>query len=478
MAFRNEIRFILNNKIICLSDVSPSLNLLDFLRIEQGLSGTKEGCNEGDCGACTVLVGRLKNGELVYENINACLRFVASLDLCHIVSIEHLKSKDGTLHPIQQKMIDYHASQCGFCTPGIIMSLYGLFMSQEKVKKSDIIKALQGNLCRCTGYEPIIKAALEIAKNKDFKKDILNKKQKEILQKLKKLDDKKTVQIFNEGGNIFIPKSLNDFAIQLEKKPKSKIIAGATDISLWIKDNFCPKLDYIFIGNLSDLKQIKETKKSLSLGANITYFEAKEIMLKHFPFLSDFWFRIGGAQIRNMGTIGGNIANGSPIADMAPPLIALGAELVLQKGKTKRKVALEDFYISYGKQDLKQGEFVKTINIPLVLGEEKLATYKISKRKDEDISTLCGAFNFTIKNNKIIKVKIVYSGLAAKVTRAKKAEEILLNQTFNEKIIKKAANSLEQTFTPINDLRASADYRMLVAKNLLKKFYFEHSEGK
>ncbi len=475
MKIRKKISFLLNDKILELDNFSPSLTLLDFLRLEKNLNGTKEGCNEGDCGACTVLVGRLVDGKLIYESVNACIRFIGSLDGTHIVSIEHLKSATGELHPIQLAIVKYHASQCGFCTPGIILSLYGLLMSKPKANKDDIEKALQGNLCRCTGYASIIRAVEAIVNDGGLENDLLINEKKTITKKLQKMQIVGRVEISNKAGEFIIPKDVDDLALLLEKKPNATLLAGSTDIGLWVNKDFKNISPVIYIASLDGLKEVKQGKNNLIIGAANNYSQSQKIIKKHFPQLADFLFNIGGNQIRNMGTFGGNIANGSPIADLAPPLFALGASLNLRKGKSTRKILLEDFYIAYGKQDLQQGEFIQNIEIPYLKDNEKYAIYKISKRKYEDISTVCASFKLTINNDKITKATLAYGGMAAKPSRAKKAEQQLLGQPFEEQIIEKAALALPNDFVPIDDVRATAQYRLLIAQNLLRKFYLEQA---
>jgi len=477
MKLRNHISFLLNGEQVNLSDISPDLTLLDFLRLQKNLCGTKEGCAEGDCGACTVLVGRLFEGELIYENINACIRFVATLDATHVVTIEHVKNANGDLHPIQQALIKYHGTQCGFCTPGIVMSLYALWMQSPHPKKAEVEQALQGNLCRCTGYAPIIKAAMNISAEGKLSKDLLVKQRKIITSQLQKLNDGARVELSGKNGITYIPASVFDLADILQDNPKATIIAGSSDVGLWVNVNFTDISPMIYIGNLAALKKTKISKTGLTIGAGLSYAQSQKIIAKHFPTLANFWKNIGGAQIRNMGTIGGNIANGSPIADMAPPLIALGAKLTLIKRKERRKLSVEDFYISYGKKDLQQGEFIKEIFIPFIKTSEIFAVYKVSKRQYEDISTVSAAFNITVKNNKISKAKLVYGGMAAIPSRAKSVEKELLKKPFSEDNFAKAALSIPADFTPINDVRATAQYRILLAQNLLKRFYCEQGES-
>ncbi|MEK1948098.1 MAG: xanthine dehydrogenase small subunit, partial [Ensifer adhaerens] len=348
---RNTIRFLLNHRLVELSDVSAVQTLLDFLRIDRNLRGTKEGCAEGDCGACTVLVGRPLGGQLKYESVNACIRFVGSLDGCHVVTVDSLATPGGPLHPVQQAMVQTHASQCGFCTPGFVMSLYGLWMENAKPSVTEIEKALQGNLCRCTGYAAIIRAAEAISTIGDLGKDPLFAERDRIAGELAALQDGRRV-VIGEGAELFmLPASVDDFADVLEANPKATIVAGSTDVGLWVTKFMRDIAPVVHLTHLEELRRITVDDKGVTLGAGVSYAEAYPVITEHFPQLRELWDRIGGQQVRNMGTVGGNIANGSPIGDTPPALIALGASVTLRKGARRRTVALEDFFIAYGKQD-------------------------------------------------------------------------------------------------------------------------------
>ncbi|WP_309084719.1 xanthine dehydrogenase small subunit [Chelativorans sp.] len=475
-ATRNEIRFLLNGLKIALADVRPDQTLLDYLRLDRRLMGTKEGCAEGDCGACTALVGRLADGKLVYEGVNACIRFLASLDGCHVVTVEHLKRPDGLLHPVQQAMVDHHGSQCGFCTPGFVMSLYGLWMNNPQPGDRAIEKALQGNLCRCTGYESIMRAARAIPAYGDARSDPLALEREALKTALLAMKDGARVEIGAGRDRLVIPASLDDLAAVLEAEPKATIVAGSTDVGLWVTKFMREIAPVVFIGGLEELRTIAENDGTITIGAGVSYSEAFEALAPRVPALGRLIDRIGGDQIRNMGTIGGNIANGSPIGDTPPPLIALGATLTLRKGNTRRTIPLEDFFIAYGKQDRQPGEFVEAVHVPLPDPDTRFAAWKITKRRDEDITAVLGAFAVKMAaDGTVASARIAYGGMAATPKRAKAVEAELLGRPWTEATIENALSAYGQDFTPISDMRASAEYRMLAARNLLRRFFLETS---
>lgn len=474
---RNTIRFLLNDRPVELADVSPVQTLLDFLRIDRSLRGTKEGCAEGDCGACTVLVGRLLDGKLKYESVNACIRFVASLDGCHVVTVEALAQPNGPLHPVQQAMVDTHASQCGFCTPGFVMSLYGLWMTNAKPSVQEIEKALQGNLCRCTGYAAIIRAAEAIASVGELGKDPLIVEREEITRQLEALRDGCRVEIGGEDERVVLPASLDDFAAVLEANPKATIVAGSTDVGLWVTKFMRDIAPVVHLSHLEELRRISIAPDGITLAAGVSYTEAYPVIVRNFPQLRELWDRIGGEQVRNMGTVGGNIANGSPIGDTPPALIALGASVTLRKETSRRTLPLEAFFIEYGKQDREPGEFVETVRIPFLDETERFAVYKITKRFDEDISAVCGAFRVKLDGDgKVADVAIAFGGMAGTPKRASNVEAALKGAQWNDAAIEAGVAAFERDFTPLTDWRASSEYRMLVARNLLRRFHLETQE--
>ncbi|ABF65436.1 molybdopterin dehydrogenase FAD-binding [Ruegeria sp. TM1040] len=473
MAQGHDIRFLLNGVEKRVSDVKATLTLLDYLRLDQRLTGSKEGCAEGDCGACTVLVGRLHQGQLHYETVNACIRFLASLNGCHIVTIEHLSGPQGRLHPVQEAMVDYHGSQCGFCTPGFVMSLYALWMSNPEPSVQEVETAIQGNLCRCTGYEPIVKAAMAVTQYGSPAHDHLVRERTDVTARLMALQPSARIVTGPEDDRAILPLDVADLAQVLAENPKATIVAGSTDVGLWVTKFMRPISPVVFITHLEELKSVEVTEEALTLGAGVTYSESEAAIRAAFPHLGDYWDRIAGWQVRNMGTIGGNIANGSPIGDTPPVLIALGAEVVLQSARGSRVLPLEDFFIDYGKQDREAGDFVAAIRIPRAKPGQMDAAYKISKRRDEDISSVAAGISVCVTDGVITTARIAFGGMAATPKRAATAEAALVGQPFAAASFDAAAVALGQDFTPLSDWRASADYRMTVAANLLRRFYLE-----
>jgi xanthine dehydrogenase small subunit len=476
---RNEIRFLLNGEAVVLSKVASDETLLDYLRLRRSLRGTKEGCAEGDCGACTVLVGRLSNGELIYESVNACIRFLGSLDGCHVVTIEHLTGAHGRLHPVQQAMIDFHGSQCGFCTPGFVMSLYALWMRSPEPNDAEIEKALQGNLCRCTGYEAIVRAARAISNYGKAEKDPLATERANIAAKLAAMKDGARVEIGEGRDRFVVPANVDDLAAILEAEPKGTIVAGSTDVGLWVTKFMREITPAVFISGLDELRTISEECGVIAIGAGVTYSEAFETLSRRIPALGPLWDRIAGEQIRNMGTIGGNIANGSPIGDTPPPLIALGATLTLRKGSARRTIPLEDFFVGYGKQDRQPSELVEALHVPVPEDDSHFAAYKVSKRRDEDITSTLGAFYLQLAPDGMVgSIRIAYGGMAATPKRARAVEAALMGKSWTEATVEAALTAYTEDFAPITDMRASAEYRMLASKNLLRRFFAETSGGR
>lgn len=471
---RHEIRFLLNDREVRLSDCAPTLTLLDWLRLDRRLTGTKEGCAEGDCGACTVLVGRLSGDGLVYESVNACIRFVGSLDGCHVVTVEAL-AKGGSLHPVQQAMVEHHGSQCGFCTPGFVMSLYALWMRKPDASVPQIEKALQGNLCRCTGYAPIIRAA-QAAAAADPAGDPLLAERARLTAALRAMRDGARVTLGQGREALILPADVADLAAARAAHPEGTIVAGATDVGLWVTKFMRPIGPVIFIGHLDELREVEESEAGVRLGAGVSYTDARGVIARRWPQLVELWDRIGGEQVRNMGTVGGNIANGSPIGDSPPPLIALGATLRLRGPEGVRELPLEAFFIDYGKQDRRPDEFVESVFVPALPEGASLACYKVTKRLDEDITATLGAFVIVQDGAGVVtQARLVFGGMAGTPKRAAEAEATLIGRVWSDETARAAMAAMAEDFKPLTDWRASAGYRMQAAQNLIWRFRLETS---
>jgi xanthine dehydrogenase small subunit len=470
-AIRDEIRFLLNDREERLTGVRSSDTLLDHLRLTRRLRGTKEGCAEGDCGACTVLVGRRTGDGLVYEPVNACIRLLGSCDLTHVVTVEHV-ARDGALHPVQAAMVDLHGSQCGFCTPGFVMSLYALWMRKPGASEGEIEEALQGNLCRCTGYQPIV-AAAKAAGRASPAGDPLVAERAAIRARLDALDDGARVDIRVGDDRLVVPPTVDDLARVLVETPQATIVAGMTDVGLWITKFMRSISPAVFVAHLDELRRIDVGPEGVTIGAGVSYDDFQATLDAEFPHLSEFWRRIGGWQVRAMGTVGGNVANGSPIGDTPPALIALGATVTLRKGDDRRTLPLESFFIAYGKQDREPGEFVESIFVPKPAAGTLNAAYKVTKRRDEDISAVACGFHVALKDGKVETARLAFGGMAATPKRAAAVEAALVGEPWTLETVARAEAAFAQDFQPITDWRASADYRATVARNLLRRFYLE-----
>jgi xanthine dehydrogenase small subunit len=463
----DPIRFILNGDLHEIGDLPPTTTLLQYLRTTARLTGTKEGCAEGDCGACTIMVGRLENDAVDFRSINACIALLPTLDGRQIVTVEHLKKiSGGDLHPVQKSMVACHGSQCGFCTPGFVMALASLLQNNDDASDEDIQDAIAGNLCRCTGYRPILDAAREA--NKAPRVKIPGD-----AAALQKLQRSETFAYETKEGKYFSPTTADETADLLSAYPDAHMLSGGTDVGLWVTKFHIGLPVIIYTGNVADLRSMEETPAGLRIGASVTYAEAFGALAKFGPSMEDLLRRLGSAHIRNAGTLGGNIANGSPIGDGMPPLIALGAKITLRSKNGAREVALEDYFPDYKKQDKKPGEFLESVFIPKLSADTKFATYKVSKRFDQDISAVCAGFALQMAGDTVVSAKLAYGGMAGTPKRAMQAEAALAGQILNAETIAKAQAALDEDFKPLSDMRASADYRQTVAKNLLQRFYLE-----
>ena len=474
---RRAIRFLLNGELQEMASIDPTMTVLDWLRLDKRLCGTKEGCAEGDCGACTILVGRLVAGEVVYEAINSCIRFVATLDGCHAVTVDYLKRRTGRLHPVQQAMVECHGSQCGFCTPGIVMSLLGLWLAHDSAPGRDRIgEALAGNLCRCTGYGPILLAmgrAYDIAQPCD---DVFHIERAEIAARLAQLADGEPLAIDDGERQFLAPASPDHLAGLCIDYPDATIVAGATDVGLWITKDLQRPKTILYLGRVAGLADIADHGGHLTLGAMASLAASRLALAALHPQIDELLRRFGSQQVRNAGTIGGNIANGSPIGDLAPVLIALGASLALRRGHARRILPVQDFFLAYHKQDRLPGEFVEAVHVPKLQAGALFHVSKISKRFDEDISALCGAFHLALDANGVVRqARLAFGGMAATPMRAAKAEAALIGQAFSHAAAEAAACAIAGDFTPLDDWRASARYRATVAANLIRRFHLESS---
>ena len=468
---RESIQFLLNGRLETLRDVPPATTLLNYLRKVKRLTGTKEGCAEGDCGACTVVIGELNDGHVRYRAVNACILLLGMLEGRSVTTVEHLRGADGRLHPVQQALLDAHASQCGFCTPGFVMSLYALYLGNgERPRTARINDVLAGNLCRCTGYGPIVRAAQFI-----YGLPAPNPAAREScdLVQLQAIAHRETVVLECRGQRFYSPGSVADFARLYAENPGATIVSGATDVGVWITKAHRDLASIIWTGRVSDLKTVREDGALLRIGAAATWSDAEPAIGQHFPDFGEVVRRFGSVQVRNTATIGGNIANASPIGDGAPALIALGARVVLRREMSRRTLPLEAFFIAYGKQDRQPGEFVEAIEVPLLADPARLKCYKLCKRFDQDISAVCGAFNIDIVDGTVREARICYGGMAATPKRASNVEAALKGQAWTLATVMAALPAFDHDYTPLSDLRGSASYRSRAAKNLLIKYFHE-----
>ena len=449
-----DIVFRLNGEVVRVSNPVPTVTLLDWLRESRGLAGTKEGCNEGDCGACTVMVTDSSGPSA----LNACILFLPQLHGKSLRTIEGLTAPDGTAHPAQTEMITHHGSQCGFCTPGFVMSMATAHVNG----RTDHDDQLAGNLCRCTGYAPIIRAAEALAETP-------------VPQWINDtpptpMPEEPGSDAGTEAGWAW-PTSSDALAHWYAANPDATLVAGATDVGLWVTKNHRDLGKTAFLHRCDDLKSITISDTDIHIGAMATMTDVLDAVAPHHPSLAEMIRRYGSTQVRNAATLGGNIANGSPIGDSPPPLIALNARLHLRAGDTRRDIALEDFFIDYGKQDRAPGEFVDAITIPRQ--PDTLRVYKLSKRFDQDISAVCGAFNITVTDGIVTGARIAFGGMAGTPKRATHVETALIGHPWTMDKITAAKPEFSRDYTPMTDMRASADYRLTAAANMLTRAFYD-----
>ena len=492
------IQFWLNGSVVSVNDAHPHQSLLQWLRQDPQRCGTKEGCAEGDCGACTVLMIEDLGDQqpLQVKPINSCIRLLPTLQGKAIVTVEGLSDINAPLHPAQQAMVDHHGSQCGFCTPGFVMSLAGLYKKQSSASRDDVCAAIAGNLCRCTGYKPILDAAQQmmvIGRDDNSSAELRPQSRpawQQWLQQIGQTDQHtgaaqvraalasipRTNPRYAWDGYTFLsPSSAAQVSQLLANYPSAWILAGGTDVGLWINKALQLNRTIIWLGAAQDLNHIRTTDTHLEIGAAVATTQAFDALNKLYPKVADVWLRFASIPVRNSATLCGNIANGSPIGDSMPVLISLGATVQLDSVDGARTIPLEDLYLEYKKQSRAPNEWVHSVHIPLPRADHIYAAYKLSKRPEQDISAVLCAISMTQSAGVITSARIAFGGMAGTPKRARAAEAALLNQRFNKEAFEAAALALATDFTPLSDMRATQMYRSKVAANCLRRFWLENS---
>ena len=469
------IQFLLNQQLRSERTLDPNMTVLDYLREHLHKSGTKEGCASGDCGACTVVVGELTEAEdgrerIRYRSLNACLTFVASLHGKQLISVEDLKHQ-GRLHSVQQAMVDCHGSQCGFCTPGFVMSLFALQKNTEGADLQQAQEALAGNLCRCTGYRPILAAAEQACCRPQ--PDQFDAREAATIAQLKAIAPVATAELADADKRCLVPLTVADLADLYSQQPDARLLAGGTDLALEVTQFHRPLAVMIYVGNVAELKRIERLEDRLEIGAATSLTDCYGALADEYPDFGALLHRFASLQIRNQGTLGGNIGNASPIGDSPPLLIALGAQVVLRHGSATRTLPLQDYFIDYRVTVRQPGEFIEKIIVPRADAAWQFKAYKLSKRLDDDISAVCAAFNLRIEAGTVREARLAFGGMAAIPKRARAAEAALMGQPWSKAAVEAACKALADDFTPLSDFRASKEYRLLSAQNLLRKYFIE-----
>ncbi|WP_426142063.1 xanthine dehydrogenase small subunit [Pseudomonas sp. DWP3-1-2] len=469
------IQFLLNTELRTEHALDPNLTVLNYLREHLHKPGTKEGCASGDCGACTVVVGELASDEqgqqsLRYRSVNSCLTFVASLHGKQLISVEDLKHQ-GQLHSVQQAMVDCHGSQCGFCTPGFVMSLFALQKNSTQADAHQAHEALAGNLCRCTGYRPILAAAEQSCAQRQ--PDQFDQREAETIARLHAIAPRETGELNSGDKRCLVPLTVADLARLYESHPQARLLAGGTDLALEVTQFHRPLPVMIYVGNVTEMKRIESFEDRLEIGAAASLTDCYAALSAEYPDFGGLLQRFASLQIRNQGTLGGNIGNASPIGDSPPLLIALGARIVLRKGDTRRTLALEDYFIDYRVTARQESEFIEKIVVPKASATQAFRAYKVSKRLDDDISAVCAAFRLHIENEVVVEARVAFGGMAAIPKRAAACEQALIGAPWTNATVERACAALAEDFTPLSDFRASKEYRLLSAQNLLRKYFIE-----
>ena len=482
-------------EIVSVDGVAPTRTVLNWLREDAHSCGTKEGCNEGDCGACTVIVAELADqaravgtpsaqativGELSLRTVNACIQFLPTLDGKALLTVEDLRGiGGGRLHPAQEALVECHGSQCGFCTPGFAMSLAATYERHceagTRPSRQQLADDLSGNLCRCTGYRPILDAGQRM-----FDLTPVRLRTEGIAQALRDMQRAGGLAYVGPAADaahqdrFWAPRSVDEFAALREQHPQARLLAGSTDIGLWVNKQFRDVGDLLYIGNVDELKRIERLADgTLRIGAAVTLEDAWSTLATEWPALQDMWLRFASLPVRNAGTLGGNIANGSPIGDAAPVLMALGASVLLRRGAERRAMPLDGFYLDYMKNALQPGEFIEALDVPAAAAASELRAYKLSKRYDCDISAVAAGLSITREGDVVSAARFAFGGMAATVKRAAHAEAAVLGQAWTEATVDAAITALAEDFKPLTDMRASAGHRLRVTRNLLRRFWLE-----
>lgn len=463
---------LLNGQYTEVHNVRPTDSVLDHLRRQQHLPGTKEGCAEGDCGACTVVVGELHDEELRLRTVNACLLWVPMLDGKALFTVEYLRQADGSLHPVQQAMVEHHGSQCGFCTPGFIMSLWSCYVAHQAKgtlpSREELAYTLTGNLCRCTGYRPILDAGEAM-----FSLPAAAFDQASLCAALSTMQRSESLCLPHPEGDFHAPGSLEQLVEMKGDNEAITILAGCTDIGLWVNKQFRDLGDIAYICNIPELRQIRESSDALTIGAGVSLTDAYQSIARRYPQLHLLWDRFASVPIRNAGTLGGNVANGSPIGDSMPWLLVLEAQVELCSRRGRRTIPLEQLYTGYMKKSMAADEIISAVILPLAPQGLQFRTYKLAKRRDSDISAVCAAFAFRLDGTTVVEPRVAYGGMAAIPARARACESALRGKPWTEATVREAMQALSEDFTPLDDMRASAAYRIKTARNLLYRCFLE-----